>query len=177
MGRISRSPMSENAVELVANRIRSLPPETLEVLRLAACVGNTFGLKTLSLAASRPPQDTAQALWAALQEGLILPTGDAYKFIEDSSAAAQLAAPRGGASEPEATAPLDLREASYRFLHDRVQQTVYALIPQEQRPEVHLRIGQLMHLGDEARGSRRASLHHRRSPQQRGAVARRPARA
>jgi cytochrome P450 len=96
---------------------------------------------------------TAHALWAALQEGLILPTGDAYKFIEDASAAEQLAAPRGDDSEPGATAPLELWEASYRFLHDRVQQTVYSLIPQERRPEVHLRIGQLMHsaLGPEAR--------------------------
>ena len=32
-------------------------------------------------------------------------------------------------------------EGSYRFLHDRVQEAAYSLIPKEQRAEAHLRIG------------------------------------
>jgi PAS domain S-box-containing protein len=35
-------------------------------------------------------------------------------------------------------------EDSYRFLHDRVQEAAYSLIPQELRAEAHLRIGFLM---------------------------------
>ena len=35
-------------------------------------------------------------------------------------------------------------EDSYRFLHDRVQEAAYSLIPQELRAEAHLRIGMLM---------------------------------
>jgi predicted ATPase/signal transduction histidine kinase/tRNA A-37 threonylcarbamoyl transferase component Bud32 len=33
---------------------------------------------------------------------------------------------------------------TYRFLHDRVHEAVYALIPKETRPEVHLRIGRIL---------------------------------
>src|SRR6202012_4797272 len=33
---------------------------------------------------------------------------------------------------------------SYRFLHDRVQEAAYSLIPKELRAEAHLRIGMLM---------------------------------
>src|SRR5258708_16482522 len=33
---------------------------------------------------------------------------------------------------------------SYHFLHDRVQEAAYSLIPQELRAEAHLRIGMLM---------------------------------
>jgi PAS domain S-box-containing protein len=33
------------------------------------------------------------------------------------------------------------QESSYKFLHDRIQQAAYCLIPEEQRAEVHLRIG------------------------------------
>jgi PAS domain S-box-containing protein len=47
-------------------------------------------------------------------------------------------------------------ELSYTFLHDRVQEAAYSLIPEELRPEAHLRVGRLLaeHTPAEKRGER-----------------------
>ena len=35
-------------------------------------------------------------------------------------------------------------EGSYAFLHDRIQEAAYALIPESERAEAHLRIGRVL---------------------------------
>ena len=64
-----------------------------------------------------------------LRLGLILPLSDASVRIAEFNEPSKI---------------LNPQSANYRFLHDRVQQAAYALIPDDEKQVVHLRVGQLM---------------------------------
>lgn len=121
-----------NVVELAARNIRKLPPETQKVLKLAACISNTFNLDVLAIVNEASALTTAAELWMALQAGLILPLSRDYKvplvFRQDESHRVDLT---------------DVK-VEYKFLHDRVQQAAYSLIPDEEKKATHLKIGQLL---------------------------------
>jgi predicted ATPase/serine phosphatase RsbU (regulator of sigma subunit) len=117
--------ITENVVELMAGKLQKLPPTTQQVLQLAACIGNQFSLKTLSVVYETSQVNTANHLWPALENGLIIPLSDAYKFLAES-------------------AEISALEIDYKFLHDRVQQAAYSLIPDAQKKAVHFQIGQLL---------------------------------
>jgi len=122
----------KSVVELVASRIEKLPAPTQEVLKLAACVGDKFALDVLSLVSEKSANTTATELYSALQAGLILPLSDAYRIplVFDRAESINL--------------KLDTSRVSYKFLHDRVQQAAYSLIPEDQKQFTHLKIGQLL---------------------------------
>jgi hypothetical protein len=46
---IKNAGITDNVVDLIADRLRKLAPETQETLKIAACIGNNFDLKTLSI--------------------------------------------------------------------------------------------------------------------------------
>ncbi|WP_445241545.1 ATP-binding protein [Microcoleus vaginatus] len=122
----------KSVVELVASRIEKLPAPTQEVLKLAACVGDKFALDVLSLVSEKSPNTTATELHSALQAGLILPLSDAYRIPLVFNRAESI------------NFKLDTSRVSYKFLHDRVQQAAYSLIPEDKKQFTHLKIGQLL---------------------------------
>jgi predicted ATPase/signal transduction histidine kinase len=122
----------KTVVELVAGNIEKLPESAQSALKLAACIGSQFSLEVLALVSEKPAAATAADLWPALQAGLILPLSNAYKI------------PLVFASDAPADLKFDDLKVSYRFLHDRVQQAAYSLIPDARKKETHLKIGQLL---------------------------------
>ncbi|MEG3973239.1 ATP-binding sensor histidine kinase [Microcoleus sp. herbarium8] len=121
-----------NVVQLVARNLQKLPEATQEALKLASCIGNSFYLDVLAIVSEQSQFTTADHLWEALQLGLLLPLSKDYKIplLLDPS-------------EQDAT-PLEEFRVGYKFLHDRVQQAAYSLIPEEQKKATHLKIGQLL---------------------------------
>ncbi|MEH1942936.1 MAG: AAA family ATPase [Nostoc sp.] len=125
--------LTNDVVEFVARQLQKLPAETQNVLKLAACIGNQFDLLTLAIVSEQSETETAASLWKALQEGLVLPTSEVYKFFQDS-----------GYDSDSKPFNFNFQIPTYKFLHDRVQQAAYSLIPDEQKQFTHLKIGQLL---------------------------------
>ncbi|XYI03744.1 AAA family ATPase [Sorangium sp. So ce1128] len=131
--RIQQADITDNVVVLMVGKIRKLAPGTQRILRLAACMGHQFELKTLSTIHEKTPAATAADLWEALREGFIVPLTTEYRFLH---------APRG--EEVDEQHDLAALRISYKFLHDRVQQAAYSMIEESRRQEVHLQIGRLL---------------------------------
>lgn len=124
--------LTDDVVEFMALQLQKLPDSTQNVLKLAACIGNQFDLVTLAVVCEESPTETAASLWKALEEGLILPTSEVYKFYQEDGGQ------WGIGVINNAQCP------NYKFLHDRVQQAAYSLILSEHKPAVHLKIGRLL---------------------------------
>ncbi|MEH1783419.1 MAG: AAA family ATPase [Nostoc sp.] len=115
LAQIEAQGITDNIVSLMIGRIQKLPKATQEVLKLASCIGNHFDLKVLALVGEQSIEETANALVEAILRGLII-------FIESD----------------------ETIDKKYRFYHDRVQQAAYALIADESKSAVHLKIGKLL---------------------------------
>ena len=109
--------ITDNVVELMISKVKRLPARTQQVLRLAACVGASFDLNTLSIICEQSTSEIFQNLLPAVQSGLILTRSelDSQLLIQD-----------------------------YKFSHDRIQQAAYALIDKSSKKIIHLQIGQLL---------------------------------
>ncbi|WP_432698143.1 diguanylate cyclase domain-containing protein [Marinobacterium sp. YM272] len=128
--------VSEDVVEFMVGSLRQLEPQTQQVLQLAACIGGTFDLQTLSTISELTVDETAAALLPALKQHAVLPLHSDYRLF-------------GGCLTEQGSGDWGV-SPSYRFQHDRVQQAAYALIEAEHLDEVHLSIGRLMLRGEGA---------------------------
>lgn len=136
LSQIRDTGLPEDVVELMADKIQKLEPNTQRVLRLAACLGNQFDVPTLAIAADLPQSAVAADLWQSVQEGLVMPLGGGYPFASLEQNGQELSSAEEWQSDPSRN-----RDLTFRFLHDRVQQAAYSLIPETERETIHYRIG------------------------------------
>ncbi|XXX82700.1 AAA family ATPase [Sorangium sp. So ce134] len=136
LARVKDAMVTDNVLALMARKIERLAPATRRALMRASCIGASFDLRTLATIVEKSPWAVAADLQEALREGLVQPLGGNYRLLEGAG---------------DALEPMDVA-VPYRFLHDRVKEACYALVPEAERPAVHLAIGRLLM----ARGGRAA---------------------
>ncbi len=122
--------ITDNVVELMTHKILTLEPRVIQLLTLAACIGNRFSIQTLAHVDDKDIRSTMKVLWPAVREELVLPVDKEYRHMR---------------FHPTATEDdLSQKPVQFRFLHDRVQQAAYQMLPREKVNEIHLRIGRVL---------------------------------
>ncbi|MDY6991638.1 MAG: ATP-binding sensor histidine kinase [Pseudomonadota bacterium] len=132
--RILNTNMTDNVVALTSERLHQLAPATQEILKIAACIGRQFDIKTLTYLVQQPQHMITEALWEAIEENLINPQGDTYHLLYSSGL------------DTLSNYPFELNQGSYTFVHERIRQAAYNLLSPPQQHQLHFQLGQ--HLRD-----------------------------
>ncbi|WP_353929426.1 AAA family ATPase [Okeanomitos corallinicola TIOX110] len=125
---------TDNVVELMINKIKTLPENSQDVLKLASCIGNQFDTEQLALIANQDWQKIAHDLYLCVSSGFLVNIGN-NKNLELAHVNREFAY--------EFVTNTEFTVAEYKFTHDRIQQAAYLLIPESERADIHYRIGKI----------------------------------
>ncbi|MBL0025591.1 MAG: AAA family ATPase [Saprospiraceae bacterium] len=125
---------TDNVIDLMTRELALLPAETQEMIKSAAVLGSLFNLGTLSTIVKSTQREVFQKIIPAIKGGYLLTADNNYRT---------LSLPQRDIDDAwmEET---DKINYNFRFLHDRVQQAAYALIPKDQLADVHLNAGRIL---------------------------------
>ncbi len=144
--------------DLISDTILQLPRASQHAIQRAACLGALFSLRTLAIACRQSNAATNAQLWHALRAGLIAPLSDSYgmpivgsdsargagQFSGGAAGSAVGGVPGGISGGIPGGIPGGINDVHYRFIHERMQQAAYALIPPEDKRDFHLQVGRLL---------------------------------
>jgi PAS domain S-box-containing protein len=124
---IKNQGITENVVELMTEKIRIFPHDVQKTLSLAACIGNRFDLKTLSIVNEGDLITTSKKLIEPISSELLICLDDVNKMIQANDENMH-----------------EIENMRFKFSHDRIQQAAYSLIDNSTIDALHYRIGQLI---------------------------------
>ncbi len=132
---------TDNVVDLLANKMQKLPKSTQDLLKLAACIGNLFDLKILSLISGKSLAEMVNHLHIAVSDNLIIPShNERNRELAIILSESNISNEFSGYSLPSNFS----QSIEYKFAHDKIHQATYSLIPPSERAIAHYQIGKLI---------------------------------
>ena len=83
VNRIEEKAYSENVAELIISKLKRLPAETMDCLKLLSCLGHQSNVETVAMVAALSVPQVRQFLQPAVRSGFLLRHGDLYIFLHD----------------------------------------------------------------------------------------------
>lgn len=114
-----------SVLELMSQKMDKFPPETKELLSLAACFGNDFDLASLAAISGRSPHETLQHLRHAVDTGFVQPLDTNFRLFESGDNARNAI------------------KSSFSFTHNRIRNAASSSISRKEYKKIHLAIGKL----------------------------------
>ena len=120
---ISKRMVEVNVANILSKRMKKLSPKTIDLLKLASCLGSKFDLLLLSVLTMNEPEETIPIIEAAIEEQYIIPLFTAIALKND----------------------LQTSQLEYKFSHDRIKDAAYSLIPEQEKPAMHWYVGKKLY--------------------------------
>ncbi len=122
---IKMARISDSAAGIIKQHIRTLGGESQRLLKLAACLGNRFSLKTLIIGSGKDARQVQDLVEPLVREGII----NLYKTVEDKD------------SNTKQKKNIYTEQILYSFSHDIIQQEALHLFDQFQLEKKQWQIG------------------------------------
>ena len=122
-------------MELLIKKISGLKYSTQNLLKLASCIGNTFDLSMLCLINQRSIGETIMELKTAIANEIIFSVDNSYKLLDMID------------EKDEISNLVNAKIAKlvkYKFQHDKIQEASYALVEDEVKIKLRLKIARLL---------------------------------
>ncbi|KAI9091442.1 hypothetical protein DFS34DRAFT_324920 [Phlyctochytrium arcticum] len=146
-----QSILSEDVAELLLTRLRQLPIEAQALLQQAACIGDSFDLRTLSALSDTNIVQVATVLWSAVKEGFLLPQViDAPSRGSLNNISRSSSGSFGSQVQLRQRSSMTLNKStggvvmSYKFCHTRLHQACYNMVDINRRKDFHLQIARIL---------------------------------
>ncbi|PAX48928.1 serine/threonine-protein kinase, partial [Brunnivagina elsteri] len=147
--RIKELCVTDDVLDVMVREVYLLGSPFRKILKLAACLDGPFDYKTLCILSQEEPLVVKARLWEALLKGLVIPetitqavciAGNTDEILEIDFSELDLFEGK----EPYIVPVLDHISINYYFIHDRIKQAAYDLIPEDERKATHLKVGYLL---------------------------------
>lgn len=124
---IRNQAVTENVADLLSNSFSAFSTDTMDILRVAACIGNRFKLQHLSAYLEKHAGEILEKLIEPVGKELILPIEGRQDYIFSSRQADEY-----------------MPDVQFRFGHDKIRYHLYDTIPESEKKRIHLKLGRLL---------------------------------